>query len=415
LAGPSGDLAVFNSAPVGGPQLVALPGQPTELAVIDLPAYGHGLLSQYRLSGLDSISEVTPQSMVTPWLRLSLNQYGEIDSLRAFNAEFAQPNHTLNHLVLYEDRPLAWEAWDIDHFYEDKAYPLAADAEIVSWRVTEAGPLRAEIEIVRRFGKGQYQCSLSQKIRAYAHSPRIDFVTEIDWQARKMLLRALFPLNLNTARALCDIQFGYVERPTHRNTSWDQARFEVCAQQWVALHEGGLGAALLNNGKYGHSLHNQTLGLTLLKGATHPDPDADRGLHRFTYSLLPAATGNEADLVSLARQEALHLNQPARVLAKRVAGEALAQPLVTPRDSFCNIETIKMADDGDGLIIRLAERQNRRGEAWFSLAAGRPARTVEVVNLLESPLPEQVVLQGQPNQIGVHLRPFEIKTLRVRF
>ena len=136
---------------------------------------------------------------------------------------------------------------------------------------------------IRRLGAR----TITQHIRMGRASRRIDFVTEVDWHERQTLLRALFPLDINATRATCEIQFGAVERPTHRNTSWDWARFEVCAQRWVDLGEGDYGVALLNDGKYGHSLLHNTLGISLLKGAIFPDASADIGQHRFTYSLLP--------------------------------------------------------------------------------------------------------------------------------
>jgi alpha-mannosidase len=241
---------------------------------------------------------------------------------------------------------------------------------------------------------------------------RVDFVTEVEWQERQTLLRALFPLNINATRATCEIQFGAVERPTHRNTSWDWARFEVCAHKWVDLSEGEYGVALLNDGKYGHSLHHNVLGLSLLKGGIHPDPDADRGRHRFTYSLLPHAGDWRAGQVV---RRAYELNAP--LVAHRTGtGVQLNAPTAGAQASFLStptehivVETLKAAQDGDGLIVRLYEAHNQRGQA--SLVFDRPIASAVETDLLEREIGE-VAVEGR--ELRFEVKPFEIKTLRVR-
>jgi alpha-mannosidase len=336
-------------------------------------------------------------------LRLGFDDNGEITSLfdKRAGREVVPAGMCANQLVLYEDRPLRWDAWDIDIFYVEKPYPVH---EIVDWQVVEQGPLRAAVEITRRCGAS----TIRQRICLWHNSRRIDFVTTVDWRERQMLLRALFPLDLNAVRATCEIQFGAVERPTHRNTSWDVARFEVCAQRWVDLSEGDYGVALLNDGKYGHSLHDNVLGLSLLKGAIFPDRDADLGEHRFTYSLLPHAGDWRAGEVV---RRAYELNAPliAAPLAERPAAEPAAQSFLSVVGDHVVVETIKVADDGDGLIVRLYEAHNQRGSV--RLRFGRLVRSAETTDLLErriDPLP----VAG--NTVEVAVRPFEVKTLRVR-
>jgi alpha-mannosidase len=234
----------------------------------------------------------------------------------------------------------------------------------------------------------------------------VDFVTEVDWQERQTLLRALFPLRINAASATCEIQFGSVERPTHRNTSWDWARFEVCAHRWVDLAEGDYGVALLNDGKYGHSLHGDTLGLSLLKGAIFPDLNADRGLHRFTYSLLPhAGDWRTAQVV----RRAYELNVPLRAL--RLAGNS-ARERMSFLSTDCDhvvVETVKVAEDGDGLIVRLYEAHNMRGP--MTLRFARPVDKAEEVDLLERPIgPVEV----EADRVRFAVKPFEVKTLRIK-
>lgn len=386
------------------------PGQRGLLAEICVPSYGY-----VRVACCAPRSEAWPvqppstlsishSTLANNELRLELDANGEIAALydRRYERDIIAPGTTGNQLVAYEDRPLNWDAWDIDIFYAEKPYPVR---DILDWHVVEEGPLRAAVEITRRIG----QSSIRQRICLWHNRRRIDFVTEVDWQERQMLLRALFPLNINATRATCEIQFGAVERPTHRNTSWDMARFEVCAHRWVDLSEGDYGVALLNDGKYGHSLHHSTLGLSLLKGAIHPHPDADRGRHRFTYSLFPHRGDWRAAQVV---RRAYELNAPLRAVwtidhEPPATAEVPSSFLTTPTDHIV-VETVKCAEDGDGLIVRLYEVHNQRGPA--SLVFGQPVTRAIEVDLLERAV-GPVAVEGHTVRFDV--RPFEVKTLRV--
>ncbi len=147
----------------------------------------------------------------------------------------------------------------------------------------EQGPLRAGIRVNRRFGDS----FLTQVIRLDSGSRWIQFDTEVEWHETNRLLKVAFPVAVRSLRATYEIQFGHVERPTHANTSWDVARFEVCAHRWADLSEPGYGVALLNDSKYGYDISGNVIRLSLLRATTWPDPVADRGHHRFTYRLLP--------------------------------------------------------------------------------------------------------------------------------
>lgn len=416
-------VAVFNSLPWERTEAVHIPlsdgneragntdaqvieemsGERSLLVEVEVPSYGYTVLPAGSAGPESRAGELIAKrtSLQNAELRIELDDAGEIASLYDLKheRELIAPGARGNRLVAYEDRPLAWEAWDIDIFYEEKPYPV----QVVSdWRVVEEGPVRAAIEITRKLGSS----TIRQRICLWRASRRIDFVTEVDWQERQTLLRALFPLRLNAARATCEIQFGAVERPTHRNTSWDVARFEVCAHRWVDLAEGDYGVALLNNGKYGHSLHDNVLGLSLLKGSTFPDPDADRGLHRFTYSLLPHAGDWRAGQVV---RRAYELNAPLRAVP--VPGGSSTEPesfLSTGSDHIV-VETVKVAEDGNGLIVRLYEAHNRRGPA--SLRFIWPVESAEEVDLLERP---SGTVEVAGDRVKFEVRPFEVKTLRVR-
>ena len=342
------------------------------------------------------------------YYELTLDAHGEI--VRLYDKRAARDvlvaGETGNQLVVFEDRPMKFDAWDIDIYYEEKPYPVREAAEV---RVIEEGPVRATVEIVRIFLSSR----ITQRISLWRNSPRIDFATEVDWHEHQLLLKAAFPVSINTARATYEIQFGNVERPTHRNTSWDLARFEVCAHRWADVSEGGYGVSLLNDSKYGYDIHDNTMRLTLLKSGVYPDPDADQGLHRFTYSLLPhQGDWREAQTV----RRAYELNVPVLSVMGEVKSEATHAPAGKPLSiSFIRtdcehivVETVKPAEDGDGLIVRLYEAHNQRGQGTLFFATN--IVSARECNLLEEPVADA---SYQENTLTFSVRPFEIKTFRV--
>ena len=271
-------------------------------------------------------------------------------------------------------------------------------------RVVESGPLRASLEIRRRILNSVYV----QRISLAYNSPRLDFDTSIDWQERHILLKTAFPVQVLSPVASYEIQWGNVQRPTHRNTSWDWARFETCAHKWVDLSEGGYGVSLLNDCKYGHDIHDNVMRISLLRGTTMPDPQADLGEHRFAYSLLPHAGSWDENTIAAAYA----LNDPLRVYLPETASQAA--PAVKPHSLIaCNapnvvIETVKRAEDGNGLIVRLYEAQRKRGPV--RLQASFPLKEAWRANLLEE---NEERLEVEQAEIRLQLPPYQIAPLRL--
>ena len=198
------------------------------------------------------------------------------------------------------------------------------------------------------------QSTLTQQIILTAGSRRIDFVTQVDWHEEHKMLRTSFPLQIRVQQATCDIQFGTIRRPTHRNTSWDMARHEICAHKWVDLSQPDYGVTLMNDCKYGYYVEESLLDLNLLRSPTYPDPVADRTQHEFTYALYPH-DGDHID--GEAVREGYVLNVPlTTVPLEPHEGDAEAERLFVTMDSASIIlETLKPAEDGDGMIVRLFE------------------------------------------------------------
>ena len=221
------------------------------------------------------------------------------------------------------------------------------------------------------------------------------------------VLKLAFPLNIHTNDATFEIQFGHVHRPTHRNTSWDAARFEVCAQKWVDVSETGYGAALLNDCKYGHSVEGSTLELTVLKAGTYPQP-ADLGVHQFSYSLLPhGGSIYEADVI----RQAYSFNQP----LSAVAVDANAAGTLADTFSFIStdlnnivIDTVKQCEDSDDMLVRLHDTFNCKTTPTITF--GVPVKAVAVADLMENTLYDLAV---ENNTVKLPVKNFEIVTLKV--
>jgi alpha-mannosidase len=368
-------------------------------------------------NGLQTTSALTPgisvvnrpSSMVAlenDFLRVEFDKNGDISRLfdKRANREVLPLNTVANQFQAFEDRPKSWDAWDIDIFYDDKMW-LPEPAHSI--KITEYGELRQTIEIKRKILNTEY----TQWISLNHNSSRLDFDTYVNWQERRIMLKVAFPVDVLAPAATYEIQWGNVTRPTHRNTAWDWARFETCAQKWVDLSEGGYGVSLLNDCKYGHDIHNNVMRLTLLRSSTHPDPMADYGEHHFKYSLYPhAGSWNEET-----QREAYLLNDPIIVYKaegrKHEAKKQMSnlQSLVSCSSPNVIIETIKQAEDGNGIIVRLYESQRMRGQVW--LRFGREVDSAWTTNLLEE---NESALNVDQDSILLNIKPYQIVTLRVK-
>lgn len=219
------------------------------------------------------------------------------------------------------------------------------------------------------------------------------------------MLKAHFPVDIFYNDATYDIQYGNVRRATHRNTTWDIARFEVCAHKWADVSEAGYGFSVMNDCKYGYSVDENSMALTLLKSATNPNPIADQEVHHFTYSILP----HEGDWREANTPEkAYMLNIP--VLTGCGAGEKTALPAFVQLDkNNVMMEVVKQQMDGEDTILRLYECFGKRTEVTMTL--GWDPESVKRVNMLEDEL-EDVAFDAR--EVRFTVRPYEIVTFKVR-
>ncbi|WP_328477911.1 glycosyl hydrolase-related protein [Streptomyces sp. NBC_00377] len=395
----SGALRVFNTSPYGRAEVVRPPeGAP---AYVEVPASGSA-----SLTGAEPPQAVTVAGRVLDngLVRVQVAEDGTLSSVRDLRANREVLADRGNLLRLHTDLPNYWDAWDIDKHYQNR-YTDLLEPESVT--VVEEDPLVGAIRVTRSFGKGS---TITQTITLRAGSPRIDFETDIDWHEAEKILKAAFPVDIRAPHSSAEIQFGHIQRPTHTNTSWEAARFEVSGHRWVHIGEPGYGVAVINDSTYGHDVSRTvredggtttTVRLSLVRAPRVPDPEADQGRHRFTYALLPGASIEDAVA------EGYSLNLPLRV-AK--APDAAPGPVVSVDGDGVTVEAVKLADDESGdVVVRLYE--SRGGRATGALRTGFPLAGAQVTDLLERPLEPAPV--GEDGAVDVVLRPFQILTLRL--
>lgn len=308
------------------------------------------------------------------------------------------PGGSGNVFSMYVDLPNNYDAWDIDDGYENM---VLAHAESRSARCVADGPVRRSLHFELSIG----QSSITQTVHLAKNSKRLDFETLIDWNEKHHMLRTAFETDVQAEQAACDIQYGYINRPTHRNTSWDVARFEVAAQRYVDLFGNDYGVALLNDCKYGHKLLGNVIDLNLLRSPTDPDPDADQGTHVFTYSLLPHA-GRLIDSTVIA--EAAQLNMPPVCLeAFRDSGRGRLPVQVSGEG--VSLEVVKKAEKEEVLILRLVEIRGCRSRC--EIAPVESGLTLVETDLMEWGDAVQAPLTAS---VQIDLKPFEIRTFKLR-
>ena len=405
---------IYSTNSFGGKELVSIPVQGCGSF---LDEEGNALEAQKTEEGYDVLVNVKPfavtnitfvpgaekgagktfvidgSSLETPFYSISWNEEGQL--VRLYDKEAGRSvlkeGEKGNVLEVYEDKPMDYDAWDIDIFYTQKmeTMKICRPAEVIA----DDG-LKAVIRFTYKYRKSE----ITQDMIVYRDSKRIDFKTHADWHEDHRLLKAAFYTDIRSTKATYDIQFGHAERPTHWNNSWDWARFEVCGHKWADLSETGYGVSLLNNCKYGYSIKDNAMKLSLLKSAKHPDTTADMGEHDFTYALYPhTGAVTEGGTIEAANQ----LNLPAQAVA---GGFAEHRRIVKVSGDCVQIDVVKKAEDENCLIVRMHEC--RGGHGQVTMESEFPVKKIVPCNLLEHDCGEAV--EGNSMEVSVH--PFEIKT-----
>ena len=360
----------------------------------------------------------------TPHLTARFDDRGRIESLVHAGRELVHGGGVLNRLVFGQDAPHVFDNWDIDI---DQARHMRDDAELVSREVIARGPLQIRIRQTYKVGRNS---RLVQDVVFHADRAMVEFDSVIEWDEKHVLLQAEFDINVAAREATHEVQFGHLRRPMHDNTDSDRAQFEVAQQRWTDVSDAAFGVALLNDCKYGVSAHTRrlhglrrhgshtdladdasaqfrdagsTLGLTLMKSGTHPDPRGDAGTHRFRYALLPHQ--GPVSVESVVRPACEFNLDP---LWTASADSRDATPLVEVDTPDLIVDTVKRAEDDDDVILRIYEAGGRSGVGVLTLNSA--FKSAALTNMLEEdPEPLEIVDGG----VRLAYRPFQVFTLRL--
>ena len=357
--------------------------------------------NNYRIE-IDANSEDI--TVVTPFYEIILNQDGQISRLydKENQREILECGKCGNVLQIFEDKPLDFDAWELDMFYYQKMQEIK---KLIHREIVENGEIRTVI-------RQKFEINMSvivQDIILYNFNRRIDFKTFVDWQETHKILKVAFPVDVRATYATYDIQYGNIRRPNNSNTTWERAKFECVGHRWADLSEHNYGVALLNDSKYGYDIHQNIMRLSLLKSATYPDYSADKGEQEFCYSLYP----HQGDFVeSNVVLEAFDLNQPLESYRGRV---------ILPINELGNsifidggnieIDAFKKSEDGEAFVLRFHEYSGETSMLNIQLG-------FSVTNVVESDLMERAIENSKINFCGgrfsTRIKPYEIKTFLIR-
>jgi alpha-mannosidase len=361
---------------------------------VDVPSYGIGEIAD--AADVVTVEQAKKQFVIeNDALRAIFATSGRLISLIHKSTDREALAGEGNCFEMYDDQPTAWDAWDVDPFHLEtrRACGPASSAKIIS-----DDPLRAEIEFTYTIGAAS---TIRQIVRLDAGSSRLEFDCRVDWNESRKFLKVCFPANVRAMNATYEMQFGSVERPTHFNTSYDLARFEVPGHKWMGLSEHGFGVALLNESKYGFSTFGNEMRISLLRAPKYPDPQADIGKHEFSYAIYPhAGDWRTGGVVS----EAMRFNSPI-VFAP---GDAERKTFASADDANLVLDTIKKAEDSDAVVLRLYECHGARGRARLNI--GWPTKRAILCNLLED---EGKTLKVNDGSIEIEYGPYQIVSVKV--
>lgn len=372
-------------------------------------------ISSHKVSVLAAETSPGVIRLRNQFLEAKVNSWCEVSSLKLLGGskEFVAPETLANTFVMFDDIPLYWDAWDVmDYHLETRK--RAAKQLLEPATILQQGPLQAMVKV--KFTVGD-RSVVTQTVIIDAVHPYLKFDTEVEWGESRKFLKVEFPANILSRRATYEIQFGHIERPTHFNTSWDWAKFEVYGHKWVDLSEHGHGLSLLNTSKYGHAVHGNVLRLSLLRAPKSPDPDADMGHHHFTYALMPhQGTFQEAGVI----RQAYELGSPLKMVVcnaeSKLSGVLSSQKSLMESGSWFQVscpavilETVKRAEHRqDALVLRLYEAYG--GEATTAVTTFLPVARAVTCNALEDEGSELLLSSGT---IQLVLKPFQIVSVLV--
>lgn len=333
--------------------------------------------------------------------------------------EVLSKGHKANQFVIFDDKPIYWQAWDVEVYHLESRKELKSSKSYA----VETGPHRVSVATETKISKDSWiKSTIYLDATVDDDASMITIETEVEWRENMKFLKVEFPVDITNTEASYESQYGMIKRPTHYNTSWDAAKFEVCCHKWADLSEAGYGVSILNNSKYGFATIGSLMRLSLLRAPKAPDAHADMGRHHFKYAILPHIGGLDHRTVRAGYNfnNPLELHRhasPASVAARMTAIRLDGPPGLI-------IDCIKRGEDdrdvarglfpahkGRCIIVRIFDSLGGKTNArllWGSI----PVKKVSICNVLEDDGEELKIVDGGQG-VDIHLRAFEVQTLKL--
>ncbi len=362
------------------------------LVEVNIPALGYTTI--YAQKGIKRQANpftITKSKIENGLIAVFWGEKGQVKEIRDLLKGEVLVQNQQHHLKFFDDRPLNYDAWEIDLDYKEISWE---PDKLVSVNIKENGPLCASLELEWEM----HQSVINQEIILYRHSTRLDFKTKVNWHEKHVLFKTCFDTKIRTRYATYDVAFGKYQRPTFRNTSWQRAQFEVSGHKWADLSETTRGVSLLNDCKYGYDVFESRLSLSLLRGSVYPDKEADQGSHDFTYAIYLHRDSSCLDTIKQAYE--LNLEPLVYKLPDDGGNLPAAKSFIKINSEGVLLDTIKLAEDGQDYILRFFETRGTTEK--LEIESG--AVIIEEVNLLEEAKESKDML----------FKPYQVRSYRVK-
>lgn len=325
-----------------------------------------------------------------------------------------------NQYVIFDDKPLYWQAWDVEVFHLESRKELRNGKT----EIGEQGPYRASVVTKTKISDQSWvktTISLDASTGEIDSPSYVSVEADVEWHETMKFLKVEFPVDVRNTEATYEVQYGLVKRPTHYNTSWDMAKFEVCCHKFADLSEANYGVSILNDSKYGFATCGNLMRLSLLRAPKAPDAHADMGHHHIKWAIMPHEGALSAETVHAAH----NFNNPLSLMTIDDANEPdddIFTSIAVTGSSSLILDCVKRGEDdedvsrgdfeprkGKSVILRIYESMGGRSRG--AIKTTLDVKKVYETNVLEDDLEEVKISSGE---VKIELRPFEVKTYRLQ-
>ncbi|EEP82819.1 hypothetical protein UREG_07684 [Uncinocarpus reesii 1704] len=325
-----------------------------------------------------------------------------------------------NQFVIFDDKPLYWQAWDVEVYHLDSRKELQSGTT----KIAEKGPHRVSVVTETKISDASWiKTTISLTSESGDVPAYVEMNCEVEWRENMKFLKVEFPVDITNTEASYETQYAVTRRPTHYNTSWDMAKFEVCCHKWADLSESDYGVSILNDSKYGFATCGNLMRLSLLRAPKAPDANADIGRHHIRYAIMPHTGPLDYRTV----RAGYNFNNPLVLQAQSgIEADDLFKAIKLTGAPNLILDTIKRGEDDEDVSRGELEQRSSRsiilriydsmgGKSRGTIEVRLPIRKVYKCNLLEDDLESLKVEEGKNvSKIDIELRPFEVATYRLQ-